>query len=109
MAAEFIKSKRIWRVVMVATEDGVLRSEACSYSRGEEYAKPYNCSKLPVTQVDAKTYRAEGINGVRTIQSLERQKVNFDLYEEKSMANLPSHLRAAKFAGRLGFAISTGT
>lgn len=41
---------------------------------------------------------AEGINGVRTIQSLERQKVNFDLYEEKSMTNLRSHLRAARFA-----------
>lgn len=41
---------------------------------------------------------AEGINGVRTIQSLDRQKVNFDLYEEKSMANLRSHLLAAKYA-----------
>jgi ATP-binding cassette subfamily B protein len=41
---------------------------------------------------------AEGINGVRTVQSLERQKVNLDLYEEKSFANLRAHLRAAKFA-----------
>ncbi len=41
---------------------------------------------------------AEGINGVRTVQSLDRQRVNFDLYEEKSMANLRTHLRAAKFA-----------
>lgn len=41
---------------------------------------------------------AEGINGVRTVQSLDRQKVNFDLYEEKARANLLSHLRAAKFA-----------
>jgi ATP-binding cassette, subfamily B, multidrug efflux pump len=31
---------------------------------------------------------AEGINGVRTIQSLDRQKVNFDLYEEKARENL---------------------
>ena len=27
---------------------------------------------------------AEGINGVRTVQSLDRQQVNFDLYEEKA-------------------------
>jgi ATP-binding cassette subfamily B multidrug efflux pump len=41
---------------------------------------------------------AEGINGVRTVQSLDRQRVNFDLYEEKAAANLKAHLRAAKFA-----------
>ena len=41
---------------------------------------------------------AEGINGVRTVQSLNRQRVNFDLYDEKSYTNLKSHLRAAKFA-----------
>ena len=41
---------------------------------------------------------AEGINGVRTVQSLNRQRVNFDLYDEKAHANLTTHLRAAKFA-----------
>ncbi|GGF21870.1 multidrug ABC transporter [Youhaiella tibetensis] len=41
---------------------------------------------------------AEGINGVRTIQSLDRQKVNFELYDEKAYANLKTHLTAAKFA-----------
>ena len=41
---------------------------------------------------------AEGINGVRTIQSLDRQRVNFDLYDDKARENLRSHLRAAKFA-----------
>ena len=41
---------------------------------------------------------AEGINGVRTVQSLDRQKVNFDLYDDKAFANLRAHLRAAKFA-----------
>ena len=41
---------------------------------------------------------AEGINGVRTVQSLNRQRVNFDLYDEKAHANLRTHLRAAKFA-----------
>src|SRR3569832_255935 len=34
---------------------------------------------------------AEGIHGVRTVQSLNRQRVNFDLYEEKAMTNLKSH------------------
>ena len=28
---------------------------------------------------------AEGINGVRTVQSLNRQRVNFDLYDEKAL------------------------
>jgi ATP-binding cassette subfamily B protein len=41
---------------------------------------------------------AEGINGVRTVQSLNRQRVNFDLYDEKASKNLRSNLRAAKFA-----------
>ena len=41
---------------------------------------------------------AEGINGVRTVQSLNRQRVNFDLYDEKAHSNLRAHLRAAKFA-----------
>ncbi|HEX4298557.1 MAG TPA: ABC transporter ATP-binding protein [Devosia sp.] len=41
---------------------------------------------------------AEGINGVRTVQSLNRQRVNFDLYDEKANKNLKAHLRAAKFA-----------
>lgn len=41
---------------------------------------------------------AEGINGVRTVQSLDRQRVNFDLYDEKANANLKSHLTAAKYA-----------
>jgi ATP-binding cassette subfamily B protein len=41
---------------------------------------------------------AEGIHGVRTVQSMNRQRVNFDLYDDKVHANLRSHLRAAKFA-----------
>ena len=31
---------------------------------------------------------AEGINGVRTVQSLNRQRVNFELYDEKAHTNL---------------------
>lgn len=57
MSAYFTRNKRIWRVVRVAMEDGVLRSEVCSYSRGEEFTGPRNCSRLPVAQVDARTYR----------------------------------------------------
>jgi ATP-binding cassette subfamily B protein len=41
---------------------------------------------------------AEGIHGVRTVQSLERQHVNFELYDEKVLANLNAHLRSAKYA-----------
>lgn len=41
---------------------------------------------------------AEAIHGVRTVQSLDRQPVNFDLYDDKATANLKAHLRAAKFA-----------
>jgi ATP-binding cassette subfamily B protein len=41
---------------------------------------------------------AEGIHGVRTVQSMDRQRVNFDLYDEKAYTNLRAHLTAAKFA-----------
>jgi ATP-binding cassette subfamily B protein len=41
---------------------------------------------------------AEGIHGVRTVQSLNRQRVNFDLYDEKAYKNLKTHLTAAKYA-----------
>ena len=41
---------------------------------------------------------AEGVHGVRTVQSMNRQRVNFDLYDDKAHANLLSHLRASKYA-----------
>jgi ATP-binding cassette subfamily B multidrug efflux pump len=41
---------------------------------------------------------AEGINGVRTVQNLERQKVNFDLYDDKAYHNLRTQLTGSKFA-----------
>jgi ATP-binding cassette subfamily B multidrug efflux pump len=41
---------------------------------------------------------AEGIHGVRTVQSMNRQRVNFELYDEKTHANLLSHLTAARYA-----------
>ncbi len=41
---------------------------------------------------------AEGIHGVRTVQSMGRQRVNFDLYDEKVRAHRDANLRAAKYA-----------
>lgn len=41
---------------------------------------------------------AEGINGVRAVQSMDRQRVNFMLYDDKARANLNAHLRAARYA-----------
>lgn len=41
---------------------------------------------------------AEAIHGVRAVQSMERQQVNFELYDDLATANLKSHLRASKFA-----------
>jgi ATP-binding cassette subfamily B multidrug efflux pump len=41
---------------------------------------------------------AETIHGVRTVQGMDRQHVNFTLYDDKASANLRAHLRAAKFA-----------
>ncbi|KKB76864.1 multidrug ABC transporter [Devosia limi DSM 17137] len=41
---------------------------------------------------------AEGINGVRTVQNLDRQKVNFDLYDDKAYANLRTQLTGSRYA-----------
>ncbi|WP_192246739.1 ABC transporter ATP-binding protein [Mesorhizobium silamurunense] len=41
---------------------------------------------------------AEAIHGVRTVQSMDRQQVNFILYGDKARANLRTHLIAAKYA-----------
>ncbi len=41
---------------------------------------------------------AEGINGVRTVQNLDRQKVNFDLYDDKAYHNLRTQLTGSRFA-----------
>ncbi|MGN6548313.1 MAG: ABC transporter ATP-binding protein [Pararhizobium sp.] len=41
---------------------------------------------------------AEGINGVRAVQSMDRQRTNFMLYDDKARANLESHLVAARYA-----------
>ena len=57
LRVEFGQSTRISRVVKVVTQDGALRGEVCSDSRGQEFVEPYDCRRLPVTQVDATTYR----------------------------------------------------
>lgn len=41
---------------------------------------------------------AEGINGVRTVQNLDRQKVNFDLYDDKAYHNLQTQLTGSRYA-----------
>lgn len=57
MWVDFIKDRRTRRVVKIVTEDGILRSEVCSDTRGRKPVEPYDCSSLPVTKVDATTYR----------------------------------------------------
>jgi hypothetical protein len=56
MSVEFIRSERILRVVTIDTKDGALRGRVCSSSTGTTPVKP-DCSRLPVTRVDATTYR----------------------------------------------------
>ncbi|MBZ9603010.1 ABC transporter ATP-binding protein [Phyllobacterium chamaecytisi] len=41
---------------------------------------------------------AEAIHGVRAVQSMDRQSINFTLYDDKAHANLKAHLTAAKYA-----------
>ena len=44
---------------------------------------------------------AESINGVRLIQEMGREKVNFDLYDEKAFANFASHVRSSQFSAMM--------
>ena len=44
---------------------------------------------------------AESINGVRLIQEMGREKVNFDLYDEKAFANFSSHARSSRFSSMM--------
>jgi ATP-binding cassette subfamily B protein len=41
---------------------------------------------------------AEVIHGVRAVQGMDRQSVNFTLFDDKASANLRTHLTAARFA-----------
>lgn len=40
---------------------------------------------------------AENVHGIRAIQELRREGVNFDLFEEKARENLNAHLHASRF------------
>lgn len=44
---------------------------------------------------------AENVHGVRAIQELTREDVNFKLFDEKATANLRRHITASKFANML--------
>lgn len=50
------------------------------------------------TQSSVNGALAEGINGVRTIQEMAREDVNFMLFRDKARANLAAHLTASKFS-----------
>ena len=41
---------------------------------------------------------AEAIHGVRTVQGMDRERVNLTLYTDKAQATLDAHRRAAKYA-----------
>jgi ATP-binding cassette subfamily B multidrug efflux pump len=41
---------------------------------------------------------AEAIHGVRTVQGMVREKVNFALYDDRARQNMLAHFRAAKFS-----------
>lgn len=41
---------------------------------------------------------AEAIHGVRAVQGMHRQSVNFSLFDDKAHANLQTHLTAARYA-----------
>jgi ATP-binding cassette subfamily B protein len=41
---------------------------------------------------------AENVHGVRTIQEMNREAVNYELFDEKARANLDAHLLASKFS-----------
>jgi len=41
---------------------------------------------------------AENVHGIRAIQSMNREKLNYQLFGEKAKANLMAHLRASQFS-----------
>ncbi len=50
------------------------------------------------TQSSVNGALAEGINGVRTIQEMAREDVNFMLFRDKARDNLAAHLTASKYS-----------
>ena len=53
------------------------------------------------TQSSTNGALAENVHGIRTIQGLGREQVNFELYTLKAQENLRAHLRASKFSNGL--------
>ncbi|HVW92092.1 MAG TPA: ABC transporter ATP-binding protein [Devosia sp.] len=52
---------------------------------------------------------AEGIHGVRTVQAMGRQDVNYALYDDKAYDNLVANLRASRYAQIMVPAVDTLT
>jgi ATP-binding cassette subfamily B multidrug efflux pump len=44
---------------------------------------------------------AENVHGIRTIQEMSREQINFQLFSDKARDNLESHIRASRFANVL--------
>jgi ATP-binding cassette subfamily B multidrug efflux pump len=44
---------------------------------------------------------AENVHGIRAIQEMSREQINFQLYSDKARDNLESHLRASRFSNVL--------
>ncbi len=44
---------------------------------------------------------AENVHGIRTIQEMNREQINFELYTNKARDNLESHIRASRFTNML--------
>jgi ATP-binding cassette subfamily B protein len=44
---------------------------------------------------------AENVHGIRTIQEMGREQINYRLYSDKARDNLESHLRASRFSNAL--------
>ncbi|MDP6708686.1 MAG: ABC transporter ATP-binding protein, partial [Alphaproteobacteria bacterium] len=53
------------------------------------------------TSAGANAALAESVHGVRVVQELRREDVNFALFEEKAAENLRAHLRGSKFTNVL--------
>ena len=49
------------------------------------------------TNSSANAALAENVHGIRAVQELGREDVNFDLFHEKAADNLDAHLAASKF------------
>jgi hypothetical protein len=56
LTAQFIKDRRTSQLVKIFMREGDLRGKVCTETKGD-LTRLHDCHTLPVTQVDAKTYR----------------------------------------------------